>query len=61
MIPPALVLLLVLGWTVLPGSPWLWTAFALAVPALPVVQLLIGTTVSAIRGGSKKSTRLTRR
>ncbi len=39
LVPPALVLLLVLGWTVLPGSPWLWTAFALAVPALPIVQL----------------------
>ena len=35
-------LLLVLGWTVLPGSPWLWTLAALAVPALPLVQLLIG-------------------
>ena len=25
LVPPALVLLLALGWTVLPGSPWLWT------------------------------------
>ena len=34
LVPPALVLLLVLGWTVLPGSPWLWTAAALAVVGL---------------------------
>ena len=52
LVPPALVLLLVLGWTVLPGSPWLWTAFALAVPALPILQLFLGSIVSAIRGGS---------
>ena len=26
LVPPALVVLLVLGWTVLPGSPWFWTA-----------------------------------
>src|SRR5207245_843583 len=31
LVPPALVVLLALGWTVLPGSPWLWTAVALAV------------------------------
>ena len=47
LVPPALVVLLALGWTVLPGSPWLWTAAALAVPALPLVQLLIGTLVTA--------------
>ena len=28
LIPPRLLLLLVLGWTVLPGSPWFWTAMA---------------------------------
>ena len=52
LVPPALVLLLVLGWTVLPGSPWLWTAFALAVPSLPILQLILGAIYSAIRGGS---------
>ena len=41
-----------LGWTVLPGSPWLWTAFALAVPGLPILQLVLGSVVSAIRGRS---------
>ncbi len=38
--PPALVLLLVLGWTVLPGSPWLWTAAALTVVAWPLLLQL---------------------
>ena len=52
LVPPSLVLLLVLGWTVLPGSPWLWTAFALLVPALPIVQLILGSIIGAIRGGS---------
>ena len=51
-VPPSLVLLLVLGWTVLPGSPWTWTAFALLVPALPIVQLVLGSILGAIRSGS---------
>jgi len=52
LVPPGLVLLLILGWTVLPGSPWLWTAFALAVPALPVIQLVLGSAYGALRRGS---------
>ncbi len=50
--PPALVLLLVLGWTVLPGPAWLWTGFALAVPALPLAQLIVGATYGSLRRGS---------
>ena len=38
LVPPALLLLLVLGWTVLPGSPWLWTAAALVVLAWPLLH-----------------------
>ncbi len=38
LVPPALLVLLVLGWTVLPGSPGFWTATALAVFALPFFQ-----------------------
>ncbi len=52
LVPPGLIVLLVLGWTVFPGSPWLWTALALAVPALPIFQLALGSTVSAVRGRS---------
>jgi cyclic beta-1,2-glucan synthetase len=52
LVPPALLVLLALGWTVLPGSPWLWTAVALAVPALPLVQLTNGTISGLLRGRS---------
>ena len=45
---PATVALLLLGWTVLPGSPVAWTAIGLAAVALPVClrlfQLLSGPT-----------------
>ncbi|HYE96911.1 MAG TPA: glucoamylase family protein [Rubricoccaceae bacterium] len=34
--PPALLLFLVLGWTVLPGPGWLWTLLALGVLAFPI-------------------------
>ncbi|HEX5270115.1 MAG TPA: glycosyl transferase family 36, partial [Gemmataceae bacterium] len=32
LVPPALVVLFVLGWALLPGSPWVWTALALLAP-----------------------------
>jgi cyclic beta-1,2-glucan synthetase len=44
-VQPALVLLLVLGWTVLPGQPWVWTlavVLAMAFPLGPVVLRLLG-------------------
>ena len=34
--PPALVVFLVLAWTVLPGSPFVWTLIALLVLAFPI-------------------------
>ena len=50
---PATVALLLLGWTVLPGSPVAWTAIGLAAIALPVClrlfQLLGGPTAAGIR------------
>jgi len=49
LVPPSLVALLVLGWTVLPGSPWLWTFFALAVPALPIVQMILGASWGSLK------------
>ena len=52
LVAPALLVLLLLGWTVLPGSPLLWTLAALAVPALPLIQLVIGTVIGAVRSGS---------
>ena len=45
---PGAVALLLLGWTVLPGSPVVWTGIGLAAAALPVVlrlvQLFVGPT-----------------
>ncbi|MBX6315120.1 MAG: glycosyl transferase family 36, partial [Isosphaeraceae bacterium] len=52
LVPPALLVLLVLAWTVLPGSPWLWTAAALAVPALPLGQWLLGALIGCGRSRS---------
>jgi cyclic beta-1,2-glucan synthetase len=49
LVPPALVLLAVLGWLVLPGSPWFWTALVAAVPALPLLLLLLNGTVGLVR------------
>ncbi|MCC6990501.1 MAG: DUF3131 domain-containing protein, partial [Acidobacteria bacterium] len=37
LLPPATLLLLVLGWTLLPGRPGAWTAMALAAMAFPLV------------------------
>lgn len=37
LLPPALVALLLAGWTVLPGQPWVWTAAGLTGFALPVL------------------------
>ena len=37
---PAMLLLLVLGWTVLPGNPAVWTAVALAVLAIPAYPVV---------------------
>ncbi len=49
LVPPALLTLLVLGWTVLPGSPAFWTAAALIVFALPFFQIILGVAVGCIR------------
>ena len=43
LVPPATLVLLALGWTVLPGSPWFWTLLALATPLLPCILLAINS------------------
>jgi cyclic beta-1,2-glucan synthetase len=50
--PPSLVILLALGWTVLPGHAMFWTALALAVPCLPLLLLLSGSVVRMAGAGS---------
>lgn len=52
LVPPALVVLLVLGWTVLPGSPWVWTTTTLAVLALPLIKWFMGVAARFARTGS---------
>jgi cyclic beta-1,2-glucan synthetase len=49
LVPPALLVLLVLGWTVLPGSPWLWTAAAASVLLLPLLLLVFGAALQCVR------------
>ncbi len=49
LVPPALVLMLILGWTVLPGSPWAWTCAGMALMVLPLIQLVLATVLGAAR------------
>jgi cyclic beta-1,2-glucan synthetase len=55
LVPAAVVLLLVLGWTVLPGSPWLWTGVGLAVIALPLLLQLAGALLDLLRGAPARA------
>ncbi|HZW29371.1 MAG TPA: glycosyl transferase family 36, partial [Isosphaeraceae bacterium] len=50
LVPPALLALLVLGWTILPGSPWFWTATALATFGLPLFQMVLSIVIGSVRG-----------
>lgn len=52
LVPIALVIFFILGWTVFPGSPWLWTLFGLTVPFLPVLLLLASAFRHRLRGSS---------
>ena len=49
-LPPALLLLLAAGWTVLPGSPAVWTAVAVLVLAFPTYTQIGRTLTSRIAG-----------
>jgi cyclic beta-1,2-glucan synthetase len=46
---PMLLLLLLAGWTVLPGSPLLWTAVALGTPAAPLLTNILAAFLQHIR------------
>jgi cyclic beta-1,2-glucan synthetase len=52
LMPIALLIFFVLGWTVLPGSPWVWTLFGLTVPFLPVLLMLASAFRHRLRGSS---------
>jgi hypothetical protein len=49
---PAIIVLLVLGWTVLPGVPWVWSLAALAVLAVPLGLQIIESLLGLIAGAS---------
>jgi cyclic beta-1,2-glucan synthetase len=54
LIPPAVIVLLISAW-LLPGiSPWFWTTVAVAVPALPLLLVLINSLSSLAARGSWK-------
>src|SRR5262249_31063497 len=55
LVPPALVLLLVLGWTVIPGSAWLWSAAVLVVLALPLFLQLFDGLLGLVGGASVRA------
>ncbi len=58
LVPPALLALLVGGWLVLPGEPWLWTGFAVAAPAAHLLaDLGAGLARAARRGALRRSLR----
>jgi cyclic beta-1,2-glucan synthetase len=49
LVPPALVVLLIAGWTLPLGPPWFWTAMALVVVCLPLLQVVANELVAAVR------------
>ncbi|MFO0890043.1 MAG: glucoamylase family protein [Isosphaeraceae bacterium] len=52
LVPPALVLMLVLGWTALPGAPWVWSLVAAIVLSLPLIKWVIGASLGCLRTGT---------
>ena len=50
LLSPALVLLLLLGWTILPGSPWMWTGLALLTLGFPIYAQIGRSLSNRVRG-----------
>jgi cyclic beta-1,2-glucan synthetase len=55
LVPASLVLLLTLGWTILPGSGWLWSIAAFALLALPLALLLLDNLLDLILSGTPRT------
>jgi cyclic beta-1,2-glucan synthetase len=49
LLPPCLIILLVLGWTVLPGPSWFWTVLTLSVLAWPLLLQSLGNVARSLR------------
>ncbi len=54
LVPPALVLMLALGWLVLPGSALAWTVLALFVLVLPLLVQLFDSLFQVLRHGQTR-------
>ncbi len=52
LLPPALIVWLVLGWTALPFPAWLTTSVAVIVVFLPLLLPIVGAVLSLLRSGS---------
>jgi cyclic beta-1,2-glucan synthetase len=52
MVPPSIVCLLAAGWTILPGSPWLWSFVALLTVGVPLLLAIVSSALSLIRSGA---------
>jgi cyclic beta-1,2-glucan synthetase len=55
MMPPALVLLLALAWTVLPGTPLGWSLLVVGVLSLPLLLHLCDSALSLLRGTAPRA------
>lgn len=51
LLSPALLLLFVGGWMVLPGSAWLWTLLAVATPGIYLIDELVSIMNQGLRNG----------
>jgi cyclic beta-1,2-glucan synthetase len=50
LVPPSVVVLLILGWSILPGSPWFWSAVAIVTLSISVLQTALTWLVQLARG-----------
>ncbi len=57
LVPPALVVMLLVGWMLLPGPAWLWSVGVAAVLCAPLVVALCGTVMQGLRNGLRTDVR----
>jgi len=54
LLSPALLLLFLAGWTILPGAPWFWTIVGLLTPAFSLITGAVAGLVGALRSKQGK-------
>ncbi|MEZ4869210.1 MAG: glucoamylase family protein [Caldilineaceae bacterium] len=47
---PMLLTFLIIGWTLLPGAPWVWTLLAILAPSMPLITALVSGMVRLAQG-----------